>query len=121
GLAACGGGSSDSGGGGQIELTIGTFTNFGYDKLLPEYERLHPNIKITHHKTGEGGPYQQNLITKLAAGSGLEDVAAVEEGNFSDIVDKSSQFNDLSQIGPKDATADRWLPWKYNAVKDKDG
>ncbi|HKS47721.1 MAG TPA: ABC transporter substrate-binding protein [Amycolatopsis sp.] len=119
-LAACGGGGSTSSDG-QLELTIGTFTNFGYDNLITEYERLHPNIKITHHKTGEGGPYHQNLITKLAANSGLEDVVAVEEGHFSDIIDKSGKFNDLNEIGPKDVTASRWLPWKYDAGKDKDG
>ncbi|KAA9153612.1 carbohydrate ABC transporter substrate-binding protein [Amycolatopsis acidicola] len=120
-LAACGGGGSSSGDSGQIELTIGTFTEFGYESLLTEYQQLHPNIKITHHKTGEGGPYHQNLITKLAAGSGLEDVVAVEEGHFSDIIDKSSKFNDLTEIGPKDVTADRWLSWKYDGGKDKDG
>ncbi|WAL64119.1 ABC transporter substrate-binding protein [Amycolatopsis cynarae] len=123
-LAACGGGDSASGSGdsgGQIELSIGTFTEFGYEDLLTQYQQLHPNIKITHHKTGEGGPYHQNLITKLAAGSGLEDVVAVEEGHFSDIIDKSSKFNDLNEIGPKDASADRWLKWKYDAGKDKDG
>ncbi|WP_162830628.1 MULTISPECIES: ABC transporter substrate-binding protein [Amycolatopsis] len=121
-LAACGGGgSSGTSGDGRIELSIGTFTEFGYEELIPEYERLHPNIKITHHKTGEGGPYHQNLITKLAAGNGLEDVVAVEEGHFSDIIDKSSKFNDLTEIGPKDVTADRWLNWKYEAGKDSDG
>jgi len=123
-LAACGGGGGSAGGsgdGGQIELSIGTFTEFGYEDLITEYERLHPNIKITHHKTGEGGPYHQNLITKLAAGSGLEDVVAVEEGHFSDIVDKGGKFNDLTEIGPKDVTADRWLNWKYEAGKDSGG
>lgn len=121
-LAACGGGGSDSAAaGGQIELTIGTFNEFGYEALLPEFERTHPGIKVTQHKTGESAPYHQNLITKLAAGSGLEDVTAIEEGHFSDIIDKSSKFNDLSQIGPKDAGPDRWLPWKYDGGKDKDG
>ncbi|GAB3581530.1 extracellular solute-binding protein [Amycolatopsis endophytica] len=120
-LAGCGGGSSSSSDSGQIELSIGTFTEFGYEDLITEYEQLHPNIKITHHKTGEGGPYHQNLITKLAAGNGLEDVVAVEEGHFSDIIDKSSKFNDLTEIGPKDVTPDRWLDWKYEAGKDSDG
>ena len=120
-LTACGGGSSGSSGDGRIELSIGTFTEFGYEDLITEYERLHPNITITHHKTGEGGPYHQNLITKLAAGNGLEDVVAVEEGHFSDIIDKSSKFNDLTEIGPADVTADRWLDWKYEAGRDSDG
>jgi cellobiose transport system substrate-binding protein len=128
GLAACGGGGSSSddvpaaaGPNEHVDLTLATFTEFGYEALIPEYERLHPNIKITHRKTGQGGPYAQDMMTKLAAGSGLADVQAVEEGHLSDILDKSSKFNDLAKIGPADATADRWLPWKYDAGKDKDG
>lgn len=105
----------------HVDLTLATFTEFGYEALIPEYERLHPNIKITHRKTGEGGPYHQDLITKLAAGSGLADVAAVEEGHLSDVLDKGSKFNDLSKIGPADASPDRWLGWKYDAAKTKDG
>jgi cellobiose transport system substrate-binding protein len=127
GLAACGGGSGSgdvpaaAGPNEHVDLTLATFTEFGYEALIPEYERLHPNIKITHRKTGQGGPYAQDMMTKLAAGSGLADVQAVEEGHLSDVLDKSSKFNDLAKIGPADASADRWLPWKYDAGKDKDG
>ncbi|MQA07712.1 MAG: extracellular solute-binding protein [Pseudonocardiaceae bacterium] len=121
-VAACGGSGGDSAeNGGQIELTIGTFTEFGYEKLLTEYEAAHPNIKITHHKTGEGGPYHQTLFTKLGSGSGLDDVQAVEEGHISDVLAKSSLFHNLEEIGPKNVTADRWLDWKYQAGKAKDG
>ncbi|QRP47149.1 ABC transporter substrate-binding protein [Amycolatopsis sp. FDAARGOS 1241] len=127
GVAACGGGGSDgdipaaAAPGEHVELTLATFTEFGYEELIPEYERLHPNIKITHRKTGQGGPYAQDMMTKLAAGSGLADVQAVEEGHLSDILSKSSKFYDLTTIGPADASADRWLPWKYDAGKDKNG
>ncbi|WP_326566101.1 ABC transporter substrate-binding protein [Amycolatopsis rhabdoformis] len=129
-VAACGGGGGSSSGGDipaaagpneHVELTLATFTEFGYEALIPEYERLHPNIKITHRKTGQGGPYAQDMMTKLAAGAGLADVQAVEEGHLSDILAKSSKFYDLTQIGPADASADRWLPWKYDAGKDKNG
>ncbi|WP_103349137.1 extracellular solute-binding protein [Amycolatopsis sp. CA-128772] len=105
----------------HVDLTLATFTEFGYEALIPEYERLHPNIKITHRKTGQGGPYHQELTTKLAAGSGLADVTALEEGHLSDFLDKGSKFNDLSKIGPADASPDRWLSWKYDAAKTKDG
>jgi cellobiose transport system substrate-binding protein len=120
GLTACGN-SNDSGGSesGQIELSIGTFTEFGYEELLPEYEKLHPNIKVTHHKTGEGGPYHQQLLTKLAAGNGLEDVVAIEEGHLPDLIDKPQLFNNLADIGP--AKPDRWLEWKYKQGVAKDG
>jgi cellobiose transport system substrate-binding protein len=122
GLTACGdsGGSGESDSG-KIELSIGTFTEFGYEDLLKQYEADHSNIKITHHKTGEGGPYHEQLLTKLAAGNGLEDVVAIEEGHFSDISDKTQLFNNLADIGPKDVKPDRWLDWKYQAGVGKDG
>nr|WP_027928490.1 ABC transporter substrate-binding protein [Amycolatopsis benzoatilytica] len=124
GAAACGGSDDAPAAAGpneHVELTIATFTEFGYEALLPEYEKLHPNIKITHRKTGQGGPYAQDMMTKLAAGSGLADVQAVEEGHLSDVLSRSSKFNDLSKIGPASASPDRWLPWKYEAGKDKNG
>jgi len=123
---ACGGSDNAAtpaaaGPGEKVELTVATFNQFGYEDLYPEYEALHPNIKITPRKTGDSGQYHQELITKIAAGSGLADIQALEEGHLSDIMDKSSKFNDLSKIGPADANADRWLPWKYDAGKDKNG
>nr|WP_030427121.1 ABC transporter substrate-binding protein [Allokutzneria albata] len=111
---ACGGPAD-----GRIELTIGTFTEFGYEQLLTEYEAAHPNIKIVHNKTGQGGPYHQALFTKLGAGSGLADVQAVEEGYLADVLARPALFHNLEQIGP--ATADRWLDWKYQQAKAKDG
>jgi cellobiose transport system substrate-binding protein len=122
GLTACGSSDDSSGSdSGKIELSIGTFTEFGYEDLLKEYEDSHPGITITHHKTGEGGPYHQQLLTKLAAGNGLEDVVAIEEGHIPDVIDKSQLFNNLAEIGPKDVKPDRWLDWKYQAGVAKDG
>jgi cellobiose transport system substrate-binding protein len=122
GLAACGDSGDSSGSdSGQIELSIGTFTEFGYEDLLKEYEAAHPNIKIKHNKTGQGGPYHQQLLTKLAAREGLEDVVAIEEGHLPDVIDKPQLFNNLAEIGPKDATPERWLDWKYQQGVAKDG
>ncbi|OLR94362.1 ABC transporter substrate-binding protein [Actinokineospora bangkokensis] len=120
GLAACGGGQEQASGG-KVELSIGTFTEFGYEELLAEYQRLHPGITVKHNKTGQGGPYHQQLFTKLGANKGLEDVVAVEEGYLSDVLAKSNLFNNLEEIGPEDVTAARWLDWKYQAGKDKKG
>jgi len=104
-----------------VELSIGTFGEFGYEDLLVDYHNLHPNVTIKANKTGQGGPYHQQLLTKLASGSGLEDVVAIEEGHLSDVLSKPQLFNNLEQIGPKDVTKDRWLDWKYDAAKAKDG
>lgn len=114
-VSAC---SSDGGG---TRLTVATFGEFGYEGLITEYEHSHPGIHITLRKTGQSNPYSQDLLTKLAAGSGLSDVVALEEGHLSDLADKSDKFNDLAAIGPKDVTPDRWLKWKYDEGKSKDG
>ncbi|WP_433407457.1 ABC transporter substrate-binding protein [Saccharomonospora azurea] len=116
---ACGG--DDAAAGGKLQLSISTFNEFGYEELYAEYERLHPDIDIVVHETGQGGPYHQSLFTKLGAGSGLDDVVAVEEAHLPEVLDKSSRFHDLTEIGPKEAGPDRWLDWKYEAALDKDG
>jgi cellobiose transport system substrate-binding protein len=124
--AACGSSaSSNNNTGGDpnaaVDLSIGTFGEFGYEDLLVEYHNLHPNVTIKHNKAGQGGPYHQELLTKLAAGSGADDVSAIEEGHLSDVLSKPQLFNNLAEIGPKDVTKDRWLGWKYDAAKAKNG
>ena len=118
---ACGsGGGSSQSSDGKTELTIATFNEFGYEDLLKEYEAAHPDVKLTQRKTGQGGPHHENLFTKLGAGSGLADIEAVEEGYLSQVMSKSSQFNDLKEIGPKIEDG-RWPQWKSDAATTKDG
>lgn len=116
---ACGGDAADSDG--RLQISISTFNEFGYEELYAEYERLHPDIDIVPHTTGQGGPYHQALFTKLGAGSGLDDVVAIEEAHLPEALDKSSRFHDLREIGPAEAGPERWLDWKYQAGQDKDG
>jgi cellobiose transport system substrate-binding protein len=117
---ACGTGGASQTADGNTELTIATFNEFGYEELFKEYEAAHPDVKITQRKTGQGQPHHQNLFTKLGAGSGLADIEGVEEGYLSQVMSKSSQFNDLKEIGPKIEDG-RWLDWKTQAMTTKDG
>jgi len=118
-LTACGPGeTAKPGDSGTIELTIATFNEFGYEELYKEYEAANPNIKITHRKAGQAPQHHQNLFAKLGAGAGLADVEGVEEGYLSQVMVKSGQFNDLSQIGPN--VDGRWLEWKSDAATTKD-
>ncbi|MCI0687639.1 MAG: extracellular solute-binding protein [Sporichthyaceae bacterium] len=80
---------------------------------------LHPNIKITHQHTGDGGPYHEALFTQLAANAGLADVVAVEEGHIGRVMPFADKFADLNQIGPD--TSGRWLPWKTARATTADG
>ncbi len=116
--AACGGGTeASSGDNGKITLSIATFNEFGYEELIKEYEQLNPNIDVEHKKAGTANEHQDNLYTKLAAGSGLSDIEAVEVDWLSALVEQSDAFVDLSDP----ALEGRWLDWKTEAATTPDG
>ncbi|WP_298330045.1 extracellular solute-binding protein [Haloactinopolyspora sp.] len=114
--AACGSGDSGtaSDDDGVIELTVATFNEFGYDELYQEYMDAHPNIRIVERKAGTAEAAIENLRTKLAAGSGLSDIEAVEEAWMVGFLAQADKFHDLRDYGADDI-ADRWLPWKFEA------
>ncbi|HEY4384747.1 MAG TPA: sugar ABC transporter substrate-binding protein [Ktedonobacteraceae bacterium] len=66
GLAACGG----SGSSGTVNLTYALWDSneqIGYQKSIDEFEKLHPNIKVTIQQA-DYDQYWQKLDTQLAAG-----------------------------------------------------
>jgi cellobiose transport system substrate-binding protein len=103
-----------------ITLTVTTFGTMGLDGLYASYEKAHPNITIKATNIDTGGNAQTDWQTKQAAGSGLPDVQAVEEGWLSKVMQVSSSFVDLSQYGAKD-TAKNWVPWKVAQATDSKG
>ncbi|MEP6477930.1 MAG: ABC transporter substrate-binding protein [Rhodoglobus sp.] len=93
----------------KITLTLGTFNNFGYsDELLAEYTALHPNITIKQNIAKTSDDAQTNLFTKLAAGSGLSDVEAVD----GDWMPKVRQYADLFVDLASSDNKDRYSDWK---------
>ena len=112
-------GSSATGGDedGTITLTVATFNEFGYEELFAEYEAAHAGISIQHKKAGTANEHQDNLYTKLAAGSGLSDIEAVEVDWLASLMEQSDQFVDLSS----DEVEGRWLDWKTEAATTPDG
>lgn len=119
-LSACSaggsGGDADSADG-TITLSVATFNEFGYEELFAEYEEANPGIKIKHKKAGTANEHQDNLYTKLAAGSGLSDIEAVEVDWLASLMEQSDQFVDLSS--PE--VEGRWLDWKTEAATTDDG
>lgn len=109
--------SSDSGDdGGQIELSVATFNDFGYtDELLQEYMDEHPNVTIVHNRAAESGDARANYFQKLGKG-GLADIEAVEIDWFAEAM----QYSDLLAEAP-DSVKGRWLDWKEAAATDADG
>jgi cellobiose transport system substrate-binding protein len=123
-LTACGSGSEASTGsqasgtaGGPVTLTLATFNQFGYEDLITEYQAAHPNVTITHKKAATSNEARDNLNTRLAAGSGLSDIEAVEVDWLPELMQYSDKFNDLKNADVEG----RWLDWKAKAATDAEG
>jgi cellobiose transport system substrate-binding protein len=116
--AACGG---DSEGAttedGKIKLTVATFNEFGYEELIEEYNAMQDEVVVEQKKAGTANEHQDNLYTKLAAGSGLSDIEAIEVDWWSALMEQSDAFVDLSD--PE--VEGRWLDWKAEAATTPDG
>lgn len=102
---------------GTVELTVATFNEFGYDELFGEYEAANPGVKITHKKAATSNEARDNMSTRLAAGSGLSDIEAIEVDWLPELLQYSDQFVDLAS----DEIEGRWLDWKTKAATDSEG
>jgi cellobiose transport system substrate-binding protein len=105
---------------GPITLTITTFGTMGLDGLYAQYEKDHPNITIKATNIDTGGNALTDWKTKQAAGNGLPDIQAVEEGWLGQVMGVSDSFVDLRDFGA-DAIKDRWVPWKIGQATDPNG
>lgn len=118
GCSTPGGDGSDNGE--DITLTITTFGTMGLGDLYAQYEDDHPNITIKATNIDTGGNALTDWKTKQAAGSGLPDIQAVEEGWLGQVMGVSDSFVDLRDFGADDIK-DRWVPWKIGQATDPDG
>ncbi|MEU3028224.1 ABC transporter substrate-binding protein [Streptomyces incarnatus] len=117
------GSSDDAGGGngnGKITLTVGTYGVFGYKQagLYDEYMKLHPDINIKENVTTRTDVYWPKVLTRLQAGSGTDDIQAIEIGNITEAVQtQADKFVDMSKYVDKS----QWLDWKNAQATTKDG
>jgi len=116
-LTATGAGCGDDDG--RIHLTVSTFGEFGYQPLYREYERLHPEIRITERVT-RTEDHHKNLAAHLATKTGAADVEAIEEGWISQFTNAPNRFVDFNAYGGP-AIRDRWPSWKWAAGSAADG
>lgn len=123
-LTACSGGSSepssnvsDETGVEDVTLIVATFNEFGYEELFDTYMAENSNVTIEQKKAATTNEARDNMNTRLAAGSGLSDIEAVEVDWFPDLMQSSDLFEDLS-----DASVEgRWLDWKTAAATSTEG
>jgi cellobiose transport system substrate-binding protein len=113
---ACGD-DSDGGGDGKTTITVATFNEFGYEGLIDEWNSSHDDIKLEQVKVGTWDDAKANLYTKLAAGSGLSDIEAIEGDAIAAVLAESDAFTDLSDP----ALDGRWLDFAVERGTSVDG
>ncbi|ASU84924.1 ABC transporter substrate-binding protein [Nocardiopsis gilva YIM 90087] len=118
-LAAAGCSSGGEGAGGDVELVVETFGTFGYEELIEEFE-AETGISVEQRVYGELEDYNEQLTRNIAAGSGLGDVVAIEEGIVLDVMQSADAFHDLNDYGAGEMEDD-FLAWKWELGHTPDG
>jgi cellobiose transport system substrate-binding protein len=132
-LAACGGddeespgqaedGATEDGGDGEeITLTLDTFSEFGYEELIEQYQEDNPNVTIEHRKVGTLDEHRTRTDQYIAAGGeGAGDVVALEAGQMVAHRAFADNYVDLLEYGAGDVEDD-FLPWKWTDGMTADG
>ena len=116
--AGCGGdGGSEGSADGVTTVTVATFNEFGYEGLIEEWNAEHDDIKIEQVKVGTWDDAKANLYTKLAAGSGLSDIEAIEGDAMPAILAEEGAFEDLTD----ESLDGRWLDFVTERATNADG
>jgi len=136
GAAACGsGGSSEDdkkavssskpcGTDEDTTLTVGLFGTFGFKEngLYDEYEKKCSNITIKEDVVTQSADYWTRLKTRLASGSGLADVQAIEIGFVADVVkNHGDQFVNFNDVAGADKIKASFYDWKWEQASSPDG
>src|SRR4051794_11872312 len=134
-LAGCGSsnssesatGAADAGPCGTTDdttLTVGLFGTFGFKEagLWDAYKKVCPNITIKEDVVEQSADYWTRLKTRLASGSGLADVQAIEIGFVSDVVQNhTDQFINWNDVPNAAADKAEFYPWKWAQASSSDG
>lgn len=88
-----------------VTLTVTTFGTQGLDPLYKQYEKENPGVTIEATNIDTGGNALTDWKTKQAAGAGLPDAQAVEEGWLGQVMTVSGSFTDLNEYGASDPLA----------------
>lgn len=118
-VALTGCSSESAGSGGDITLTVATFSDFGYKPLIAAYEKSHPGITIKE-RVSQLDQHHNSLATQLASGSGAADVVAIEEGYLPKFRRLSDKFTNLADYGAL-RRKDEYLPYKWSQATADQG
>jgi len=128
--AACSGGSDDSASSeaydpdAPVTLTLGLFGTFDFDNagLYEEYMELNPNVTIKQNNVAQSAAYYKSLQTRLAAGSGLDDIQGLEIGFIADVVtNHADAFVDFAAEDNAAELEGNFYDWKWGQASTEDG
>lgn len=133
-LAGCGGSSDNNSSAGagsgpcgtkaKTTVTVGLFGTFGFKEngLWDAYHKRCPNITIKQDVVEQSADYWTRLKTRLASGSGLDDVQALEVGFVADVVQNhADQFVNWNKVPNAAAIKASFYPWKVKLASTTDG
>jgi cellobiose transport system substrate-binding protein len=108
----------------NITLTVGLFGTFGYKEngLYSAYHALCPNVTINEDTVEQSADYWTRLKTRLASGSGLDDVQGIEIGFVADVVQNhANQFVNFASLPNADQLKSSFYDWKWQQASSSDG
>ncbi|WP_373229213.1 ABC transporter substrate-binding protein [Cohnella sp.] len=111
--------SNDELSGEKVTLDMWLFTGTGMEPFIEQYQKDHPNIKVNIQRQ-EYADHHNGLMTALAAGGGVPDVAVVEISYIDKFKSDPSKFNNLADMGAKDFIGN-FLDWKLVQASSQDG
>ena len=106
-------------------LTVGLFGTFGFKEngLYDEYKKVCPNITVKEDVVTQSADYWTRLKTRLASGSGLADVQAIEIGFVADVVQNHSRA--VRELERRTRRAEdikaQFYDWKWQQASTPDG
>lgn len=107
----------------KVTLSVGLFGTFGFKEagLYQQYMQQHPNITIREDDVEQSGDYWTRLKTRLASGSGLDDIQGIEIGFVSDVVQNhADQFVDFASLPEGNTLKSAFYDWKWKQATTSD-
>jgi cellobiose transport system substrate-binding protein len=103
----------------SVELTMSVWPGTGFEALVDQYQKEHPNIKVII-QTAQFEDVHSKLQTAFAAGIGAPDICLVEISLIERFKAFSDYFYNLSDYGAEDLKKD-FLDWKWTQALSEDG
>jgi cellobiose transport system substrate-binding protein len=108
----------------DVTLTVGLFGTFGFKEngLYDQYQEACPNVTIQEDVVEQSADYWTRLQTRLASGSGLADVQAIEIGFVADVVaNHADQFVNFADLPESPDLQAEFYDWKWAQASSEDG